>query len=820
MVKPLHYALTIEPDLGAFTFRGNIIIDLVADHDVSSVTLDAHEELQILQCNAIEGELQRKLTFKKRKNTVIVTFPLTAGKPVKLYLAFEGKLEDNLAGFYRSSYQYKGKVGYVATTQFEAAEAKRAFPCFDNPSLKATFVVTMIVDKRHTAISNTLPVSEKKLPGEKKLVTFAMTPVMSTYLLYLGAGDWEVVQKKYGKLTIRGITTPGKSKHAAYAMEWAAKSLRFYESYFGQPYPLEKLDLIAVPDFAAGAMENWGAITFRENALLYYENSSSIATKQRIAEVVAHELVHQWFGNLVTMKWWEDLWLNESFATYMAYKAINKFYPDWEIWTEYVSYAYFGGMALDSLKSSHPVKVKVEKVEDIDELFDEIAYEKGGSVLRMLDEFLTEATFRKGLQKYISTFAYANAEAHDLWESLESVSEVPVVNLIQKYLKQTGYPVVQVDKSGNKLVLKQKRFLFLDGEHSGLWDIPLVIQTDGRKEIRHLLSKKNEVIKTDVKEYTYINHDYAGFFISSYSSLLLDSLGVQRKKLSSIDKIGLIHDLFALVLGLQSDMLSAVNYVASYFKEEKDPETLSYIQAKLMGLYFLTPRPQLKELLLYLAKSALSITGYNPQKKENPKVTTLRNGALSTLSFFDDKEVQVFLKKKFDEHIKDKKPIEPDIRGVVYGGVVWQDNRYYEKILKMYRESSIIEEQVKFLMALGNTKNKRFIKKTLDFALSKEVRFANILYVVVSVSRNPYGKQIVLDWILDHFQEMREKTGGHANTILRRMLKTVIPTCAVGREKEAVMFLRKNKLPGMEKTYEQIEEELTVYSRFTKRYAS
>lgn len=816
MVRPTHYRLTLEPDLKNFSYKGTVDLTLTGSSPSQTLTLDAHQDLKVLSCTIRTPERQHEAPFVRRGNILTVKGPIK--DKCILSFTFSGVLADSLTGWYRSTFFFKGRRGHIATTQFEAAEAKRVFPCKDHPSYKATFDVSLVIPKRLTALSNTFPIREESMNSHKKKVTFETTPVMSTYLLYLGVGEWEVWEKSYGRVTVSGVTTPGKSKHTSFAVDWAAKCLAFYEHYFKHPYPLKKLDLIAVPDFASGAMENWGAITFRENALLYYEGASSIATKQRIAEVVAHEIVHQWFGNLVTMKWWDDLWLNESFATYMAYKAIDHYFPEWNIWSEYVSYAYFGGMALDSLKSSHPIRTEVKRAEDIDELFDEIAYEKGGSVLRMLDEYLGEEVFRKGLRAYISRFAYANAEAQDLWSALSSVSKVPVEGIIRKFLNQTGFPQVTVAEKKNAVYFTQERFTFLPSQNRSLWDIPLVIRTSKNKIYRQLMRDKRVVNEVPITSETYINHDYAGFFITSYSDAFLQNLGKNRDKMSTVNKIGLLHDLFALLLSLKKSKSSLLTFISAYFKDESDPECLTYLIAKLMGLYFLVPDVENRNLIVHFSQEALRLVGHSPLAKENPKVTALRNGALSSLAFFDDPKTEAFLKEKFELFVRHKKEIEPDLRAVVYGGVVWQDSAYYERIVKLYRDSLIVEEQIKLLMALGNVKEKDKIKETLDFSLTEEVRFANILYVIVATSRNPLGKTVTYQWIKDNWGELKKRTGGHANNLLRRILQTVIPTGAIGLEKDALSFLEKNPIVGLEKTYAQIREELMVYSRFTKRY--
>ena len=292
--------------------------------------------------------------------------------------------------------------------------------CWDEPETKATFNITIIHNKKYSAISNMNIISKKK-QGSKIISKFAKTPMMSTYLIYLGVGEFEYLTSKIGKTQIRIVTTKGKKSQGKYSLELGKKLLRSYENYFGIKYPLPKLDLIAVPDFAAGAMENWGAITFRETILLYDSKTSSTKTKQYIAEVISHELAHQWFGNLVTMKWWNDLWLNESFATYMATKFVDKFYPEWEMWDQFIEDAMNIAMGIDSLKFSHPIDVKVNQPSEIREIFDAISYDKGGCILRMLEHYVGEQSFRDGLKHYLIKHKYNNATGQDLWDSIESI---------------------------------------------------------------------------------------------------------------------------------------------------------------------------------------------------------------------------------------------------------------------------------------------------------------------------------------------------------------------------------------------------------------
>ncbi|MBM2819622.1 MAG: peptidase rane alanine aminopeptidase [Nitrosarchaeum sp.] len=453
-VFPVNYRLEFEPIFKNFTFNGKETITIDCTEYVNSITLHC-AELKIQSCNIMHAKTLQKAVIKTnaKKEEVTITIKNKIRGQAFIEIEFTGELNDRLLGFYRSQYKQNGETKYLATTQFEAADARRAFPCWDEPQVKATFDISIIAENKFTAISN-MPVISKKQIKNKVLYTFAKTPVMSTYLIYLGVGEFEYLSSNIGKTQVRVITTKGNKSKGKYSLELGKKLLVSYEKYFGIKYPLPKLDLIAIPDFAAGAMENWGAITFRETILLYDPRTSSTKTKQYIAEVISHEIAHQWFGNLVTMKWWNDLWLNESFATFMATKFVTKFYPEWDLWNQFIEDAMNTAMGLDSLKTTHPIDVKVNKPSEIREIFDAISYDKGGCVLRMLEHYVGESNFQKGLKNYLYNFKYKNAEGQDLWNAIGKISKMPVSKMVSTWLTQPGFPVV---------------------ESKGLWHIPLSI---------------------------------------------------------------------------------------------------------------------------------------------------------------------------------------------------------------------------------------------------------------------------------------------------------------------------------------------------------
>ncbi len=517
------------------------------------------------------------------------------------------------------------------------------------------------------------------------------------------------------------------------------------------------------------------------------------------------------------MKWWDDLWLNESFATYMAYKALDHFWPEWKVWDQYVTDTVFEAMGLDSLKSSHPIKMKVKHISEIDELFDEIAYEKGGSILRMLNLYLGELQVRKELSEYIETNLYKNAEAKDLWNSIQSASNQPILGLMQKYIEQVGFPEVKVKLQNNHLQLSQERFLYESGQdEKELWLVPVALNYNKK----YLLRQSGEIINTRERvKFLNVNKDYSGFFISNYSIDLQNQIGKNISSLKTSEKLGLIHDFFALVRAGDKDLSDFYKFINSYFSEERSPVVLHYLIAKLTAIYLLINDKVSKKLAIKFAKRSLDeIVGYTPKKSENIVETYLRVIALSTLALLEDPNVKKFAHDQFLNYLKNEESIHPDLRSVIFTSAIWFDERNYQVIKKDYEKSHVQEEKAKFLGALGFSKNKAQIKETLQYILSQKVPFAFLPYGISSIARNPYAREIALKWLMKNWPDLVKRSGGLVNMLLRRVLQAIIPISGIGKEKEVVDFLKKNKTKGLEKSIDQVLEELRINAKFVKLY--
>ena len=679
-VRPSKYTIKLEPDLDQFTFRGeeNIAIEVV--EATSEIVLNAIE-LQVATATLYKDGATIKATdirLDTSQETVTLDFgqPVTLGKG-ELALTFTGILNDKLHGFYRS--QYVGPEGdqrYLASTQFEATDARRAFPCWDEPAHKAIFEVTLVVPSGLKAISNTPVVAEAQPRSGITEVRFAETPVMSTYLLAFIVGDLTSIESQYqgtdGSTRVAVWTTRGKEEQGRFALDTSVKLLRFFNEYFGIPYPLEKLDHIALPDFAAGAMENWGAITYRETALLVDEANSSAGTRQRVAEVVAHEMAHMWFGDLVTMQWWDDLWLNESFASWMGTKSLDWLFPDWEMWTQFVNMDTNRALTLDGLKNSHPIEQPVNNPAEVNQLFDAISYSKGASIIRMLEQFLGPDAFQRGLQGYLSAHQYGNARTEDLWSALESASGEPVTSIMDTWTKQMGYPVLQVEAAGppdhRELVLSQERFVYdrlleYHGPEPEVWRVPIRI-THGVKEPATLLMDGRQVrvslegpAATGDPHWFKINPLQTGFFRVNYQPEDWERLvpAIRSQQLPAADRLGIQNDAYSLS---RNGLLPVTQFLSltRAYSNETDASVWGDLSSNLRDIeVLLTGQPHFQhyqDFARAIFKPAANRVGWEAQAGEGHLDAILRSILLSQAGSYGDQEVLDQASVRFQQHIK------------------------------------------------------------------------------------------------------------------------------------------------------------------------
>ncbi len=821
-INSINYQLVFEPNFKRFSFSGKEkIMANFTDH-VTTISLNC-AEIQIKSCQIKIKEKIILSSFKidEKKEELNIKLNEKIKGQISIFIEFQGNLNDRLLGFYRSEYKQKGKTKYLATSQFEAADARRAFPCWDNPESKATFDISIITDVKLSAISN-MPVKTKSRIGTKTIYKFEKTPIMSTYLVYLGVGEFEYLTSKINKIQVRVITTKGNKSKGKFALDLAKNLLVSYEKYFGIKYPLPKLDLIAVPDFAAGAMENWGAITFRETILLYDPKTSSTKTKQFIAEVISHEIAHQWFGNLVTMKWWNDLWLNESFATFMATKFVDKFYPEWDLWNQFVEDSMNAAMGLDSLKTTHPIDVTVNSPSEIREIFDAISYDKGGCILRMLEDYVGEPNFRKGLMNYLKKFKYKNAKGQDLWKAIEKASKLPVTSMVNSWLNQSGFPLVEINQDGNSLHLKQNRYLLEQSNKSleGLWHIPLTIDF-GDKKIKKLFSKRSTKFKIPKSIGFVINAGRKGFYRVKYDEgILLDQkMLVDQKKINGIDRWAIQNDLFSLCVSGREQVRNYLDFSDAYYDEDSYLASIN-VAHNLASLYFRSVNEpfneEIKGYTINYFKKILSALGWEVKKFEKHTDALLRSFVITTLGKMNDNGVAREAKKRYEKFLKNPKSLSPDLIEPVCSTVAWNGGlKIQNELFKLYKNAKTMEEKLRFLGALYGFKDQKLLKKSLDFSQTSQVRSQNMQLPIMKVAANPNGKEILWPWLKKNWTKMNKKVG-HGNPLFNRIVASISLVADDSMEKEIKEFFKKHPTPGTERTQAQTLERIRINSKFLR----
>ena len=762
--RPVNYNLEFEPNFTNFTFEGKAAITAISEKPTDKISIHA-AELKIKYCHVLYDG--KKISATTRLDEIAEKLHIDLSSKVSrkfiIEIGFVGILNERLLGFYQSRYKVGNKTKFMATTQFEAADARRAFPCWDEPQAKATFDIAIIAKDTHMAISN-MPVLSKKKLNKKTRYQFDTTPIMSTYLIYLGVGEFEYISGKAGKTMIRVITTKGNKSRGKFALDLGKKLLVSYEKYFGIAYPLPKLDLLAIPDFAAGAMENWGAITFRETILLYDSKTSSTRTKQFIAEVISHEIAHQWFGNLVTMKWWNDLWLNESFATFMATKFVDKFYPEWELWDQFVEDSMNTSMGLDALKTTHPIDVKVNSPAQIREIFDAISYDKGGCILRMLEHYVGESSFRSGLKKYLAKFKYQNATGDDLWSAIGAASGKPVKAMVNSWLKQPGFPLVEVLQDGNVIKLNQKRFLAeSDKKHQkGLWHIPVDIFLDSKSQ-NHLLLTKSKNIKIPKNSTVIVNHQRTGFYRTKYDDGILLDLKrlIDEKKISHIDRWSIQNDLFAMCVSGHQTVRNYLDFSDAYFDEDSYL-VLTNVSSNLYSLFLLAFWEQSTvEIKIYARnyfRHILHRMGWDSKKSDKHTDALLRSFAISALAKLGDGQVIEEAESRFKKFLKKPSTLPADLQEAVFSIVAWNgDAKTHAKLTALYKKAKTQEEKLRFLAALCTFKDKRLLVRSLNFSQTAFVRSQNMQLPIMRVAANPYGRQILWPWLQKNWKKLSKR---------------------------------------------------------------
>ncbi len=759
-VVPNHYALTLSPELDEATFGGLAIIDVEITGATEEIVLNA-VQLTITDAtlrNDSGARIAADATTDEASERATLTLADQAEPGAwRLEISFEGVLNDDLRGFYRSVYtDGDGNEKTIATTQFEATDARRAFPCWDEPDFKATYGVTLVVDESLTAISNGPEIARESAGSGKVAITFKDTMKMSTYLVAFIVGELEVTDPvDVDGIPLRIAHVPGKGHLTDYALEAGAFALRFYADYYDIPYPGDKMDMIAIPDFAWGAMENLGAVTYRETALLLDRERATQAELMRIAEVIAHEIAHMWFGDLVTMKWWNGIWLNEAFATFASMKCVDAFRPDWETWLTFAADRTYS-MGTDATESTRPIEFPVESPEEASEMFDNLTYLKGSSVLRMLEQYLGEDTFRKGVSNYLKHHAHANTETADLWAALDAASGVPVGEMMDTWIFQGGFPRLAVAGSPGSYTLTQEQFRFDEpGDHR--WQVPVILRSDTGEQ-RVLVSEQS--VTFDAGDGLVVNAGGNGFYRVQYSPELRDSVRDRLDTLEAAERYNLVSDLWADVLKGGSEAGDFLDLVGRLGDERE----VDVWEAALAGLGELDRvvssdiRPDLQRFSSNLVSGKADEMGWAPAAGEDDRTRRLRGLLIRARgNLANDQPTQEAARLMLNEVRENPAGVDSEIADAsLFVTAANGDIDDFDRFIDISNTSQNPQEIVKNLRAAATVPGSDAAKRLFDLVLDGDVRSQDAFWVLAVMLGDRENGPYVWELMKERWDEMME----------------------------------------------------------------
>ena len=847
--QPHHYILDISPNRDTMKFSGRVVITGKKVGRPSKRLTLHQKDLKITSAHLIhhgkkgDQEVTVHRTYHHGSFDEIRLHSETLQYPGKytISLSFEGEITQPMNGMYPCTFTDKGVEKKLIATQFESHHAREVFPCIDEPEAKATFDLTLSSPEGESVIANT-PIKTQKSKNGFTNTTFERTPIMSTYLLAFVYGELNYKEAKTkDNVVVRTYATPDKVEHTKFALDVAVKILEFYNDYFGIDYPLEKCDMIALPDFASGAMENWGCITYREHALLVDPDNTSLSSKQYVALVVAHELAHQWFGNLVTMRWWTDLWLNEGFASWIEYLAIDHIFPKWKMWTQFVVDEQQQALKLDALEHTHPIEVAINHPDEIRTIFDAISYSKGASVINMLYHYLGADAFRAGLQYYLRKYSYKNTDTIDLWDSLEEASEKPVKSFMHAWTSLSGYPLVHASIDNDSLELSQERFYLnplanKKDSISTTWPVALL---SGNTQLPDMLESKSLTIDQRDTEHIKLNRGESGFYRTVYNATHLYGLSelVKRGRLSPLDRLGILADIFEASKAGKMDTADALNLLGS-FNDEEDNAVWDVIVGNLASIRAVMQddnlRESMKPYIRKLVKKQQTRLGWNQKAHESHFDKLLRPTIIGMAAVADNKVVINKAKILFDkmEHPEDvpvmlrssaqradlrNGAIDPDMRSIVYGTAARHGGeKEFNKLMALHNSTDSSEERLNLCAALCAFRQSTLIDRALAMIDSDKVRLQDVAYWLAYSFGNRHAHIKTWDWVNNHWDWLAKNLGNDL-AFYRLPIFVARGSSDANFLKEYKIFFSKHMSPAFERSINQGIEIIQWQSEWKKR---
>lgn len=815
VAAPSHYNITLQPDFKTESFSGDETIDIRVLQPTSAITLNAvgiHFEDVSLTAG---GQTQRAAVQLQPQNEMAVLQvgqELPAG-PAQIHIRFSGTLKQDLRGFYLS----EADGHKYAVTQFEATDARRAFPSFDEPAMKATFALTTIIPQGDTAISNGPITSDKPGPGPNQhTVQFAATPKISSYLVALEVGKFQCVSGMAGQTPIRVCATPERAQLGKFALSAAEFIMNFYNHYYGIKYPFAKLDLVGIPDFAAGAMENAGDITFRETDLLLDPRRSSVASKKEVALVVAHEMAHQWFGDLVTMKWWDDIWLNEGFATWMESKPVEAWQPQWHVAQDNV--VDLGRtLSADSVQSTRPIHAEhVETPAQINQLFDAIAYGKAAAVLRMVESYVGPDAFRSGVNAYLERYQYANSTAADFWNTMTQTTKKPVDRVMTGFVNQPGAPAVilsaECKGQNTAAALSQQRYYLnrdqFEKGSSELWQIPVCLKPSGNgpQQCDLLTEKQQTFTLSGCHPWVYGNAHATGYYHTIYPADMLKKLGpAAETALQPGERVMLLNDEWAAV-GVGRHGIGDYLNLAQSLQKDRTADVWTQITNALSfaGTRLLTPpdQQQYRAWLSGLLQPIAAQIGWKPKPEESTDVTMLRPEILRTLSeISQDSAVLQQAGTLARKYTSNPDAVDPSMVNTVLQLAAFDgSSELYNLYLAEMKKAGTPQQYYHYLFALNSFRQPDLVRRTLSLALSPQIRTQDVPLVVIRELLNPDAQQVAWNFLQTQWTAVEKKI---PPADLPFLGEGVGAFCSAQLRDSAQRFFAQHPMPGPQRLLQQ-----------------